>query len=819
MQQDGGKQNRKNAGQHSDTQSQGNTLDPKLTKGSQSDKEQQVAPSIEDLGQSWRQKSGGSGEVQPQGEAKGGQGQCWEVLHLKTKVIATIVHSLSGAKHRLHSFAVRTSLRSVQGLLLGILLLTALRAQAQAPELPTELPPEQAEFESTVEVEAAGHELESSAQSVQVVQVEEDQRRPDDLGALLARERGVALRRFGGLGSPSRISVDGLSGAQVPILVDGIPAEFSAFSSDPSAIPTGLVRQLEIYRGVVPARFGADALGAAVNLELSGEQGTLPTFNASYQLGSFDTHRASLQSHIPIGRNFYTKAYGFFDSARNDYLIQVEMGQDDGSIVPRRVHRPNANYLAFGGGLTFGLARQPWADALSVTAFYSQSKRHIPHNIVMTVPYGRPFVDQQQPGFRLKYKKKWKQLTLHVDGAGTFRKLLFVDSDKCVYDWLGQCILKKAVAGEILNRPIDQTLRQPGGLARIRLDYQWRSHHFELVTTGTHFSRRGNNRLASQQERDPAKAKHQLLRWISGLQHRWEGVRFGFQNIAFLKSYNQWLRSTPPALGPQTFPQIKAQQSTIGLGDSLRFWVHESVLIKAAYEWTTRLASVDEIFGDGSRHVANLELLPERSHNLNLEAHWSRSLAIGDLSLDSTLAFRDLSQAIAQIPSQRTVSSQNVVRARAYSADLGLNWVADTQWITLAANASWVDFRNRANSGPFLNFKGDRMPALPWFRANAELGLHWHNPFSERDNLSFHVLSRYVHPFYRGWESAGSTAFKQKVPKQFMLDLDLTYETFLQHRAISVALGVYNILDTQVFDYVGAALPSRSLQSKISLSL
>lgn len=678
--------------------------------------------------------------------------------------------------------------------------------------------PEQPEFETTVEVGAKGDQTEESAQSVQIVEAAAARRRPEDLGALLARERGVALRRFGGLGSPSRISVDGLSGAQVPILVDGVPVEFSAFSSDPSAIPTALVERLEIYRGVVPARFGADALGAAVNVQLSGEQDS-NSFAASYQLGSFDTHRASVQSHLRIGDNFFTKAHGFYDTTRNDYMINVDMGLDDGSIVQRRVHRKNADYYGVGGGLSFGLTKLSWANELRLSAFYSQSKRNLPHNIVMTVPYGRPSIDQRQPGLRLKYKKKWKQLTLKVDGAATYRKLRFVDSDNCVYDWLGQCILEKALGGEVLARPIDQTLSQPGGLARAQLDYAWKSHRFSIVSTATSFSRKGSNKLASPLERDPAKSRHRLFRWISGLEHQWSSPSDRFQNIGFLKTYNQWLRSTPPALGSKTFPEVQAKQFTIGLGDTLRYWAHESLLLKAGYEWTTRLASVDEIFGDGSRHVANLELQPERSHNLNLEAHWKQDFSIGDFSVDSTWAFRELSDAIAQIPDQNTVSSQNVVQARSFSADLGLGWSAPGQWLSLSINGSWVDFRNQAKDGPFLRFKGDRMPAQPWLRANALIGLRWFSPFSARDELSFDIRSRYVHPFYRGWESAGSTAFKQQVPRQWVLDADLTYQTYIEHRAVSMSLGVYNILDSQAFDYVGAALVSRSVQSKFSLSL
>lgn len=676
----------------------------------------------------------------------------------------------------------------------------------------------QPDFETFVEVQSAEQAQVESAQSIQVVETSKAKRRPSDLGSLLARERGVALRRFGGLGSPSRISIDGLSGTQVPVLIDGIPVEFSAFSSDPSAIPTNLVRRLEIYRGIVPARFGADALGAAVNIAFSSHQQD-SGLSMSYQLGSFDTHRASAQSHIRLGRAIFVKAHAFADLSRNDYLIPVEIGKKDGSIENRRIHRANADYRGFGGGLTLGVLGRRWADRLSLSTFYSSSRRAIPHNIVMTVPHGSAFVEQSQPGFRLGYEKAWGRFNLQVDGAGTLRHLRFSDSDPCVYDWFGTCILEKAIGGEILGRPIDQRLRQPGGLVRATLGAKFGAHQLQLVSTTTAFARSGKNRLVGPEERDPAKAQHRLFRWLSGLEYRWSGLNGRFENIAFVKSYSQWLSSLPAVLPNQVLERIKSDQHTLGLGDSLRFRVHESFLVKAGYEWTTRLASVDEILGDGSRHVANLELLPERSHNLNLEFRYRSRFKIGSMNAHSTLALRDLSQAIAQIPSQNTVVSQNVVRARAYSADLGLGWEHPDSWVFAGLNASWVDSRNRASEGPFMRFRGDRMPAQPWLRANANLGLRWFSPFSARDEFSLDLRARYVHPFFRGWESAGSTAFKQQVPRQWVADLDLVYQTFVDTRTLSLGIGVYNIFDSAAYDYVGVALVSRSIQSKISIDL
>lgn len=74
--------------------------------------------------------------------------------------------------------------------------------------------------------------------------------------------------------------------------LDGVPLEIAGSPFGISALPVNLLERIEIYRGVVPVRFGADALGGVVNLvpvKLADS-----TFSITYQRGSFGTHRATI---------------------------------------------------------------------------------------------------------------------------------------------------------------------------------------------------------------------------------------------------------------------------------------------------------------------------------------------------------------------------------------------------------------------------------------------------------------------------------------------------------------------------------------------
>lgn len=131
---------------------------------------------------------------------------------------------------------------------------------------PTEEEPEGELAEVVVRATSASDRLRQSAEAVQVVDTRASRRSTADLGETLARTAGITVQRAGGLGSDSRFSLNGLEGDQIRFFVDGVPLDFAGFSFGFANVPVNLVQRVEVYRGVVPARFGADAVGGAVNL-------------------------------------------------------------------------------------------------------------------------------------------------------------------------------------------------------------------------------------------------------------------------------------------------------------------------------------------------------------------------------------------------------------------------------------------------------------------------------------------------------------------------------------------------------------------------
>lgn len=74
---------------------------------------------------------------------------------------------------------------------------------------------------------------------------------------------------------------------------------------DINDIPVDMIDRIEIYKGVVPARFGGSSVGGAVNIVI--REYPPKYLDASYSIESFNTHKLSLVTK----RNIATKGLEF----------------------------------------------------------------------------------------------------------------------------------------------------------------------------------------------------------------------------------------------------------------------------------------------------------------------------------------------------------------------------------------------------------------------------------------------------------------------------------------------------------------------------
>ncbi|MFB6265126.1 MAG: ligand-gated channel protein, partial [Bradymonadaceae bacterium] len=127
--------------------------------------------------------------------------------------------------------------------------------------------------------------------------------------------------------------------------------------------------------------------------------------------------------------------------------------------------------------------------------------------------------------------------------------------------------------------------------------------------------------------------------------------------------------------------------------------------------------------------------------------------------------------------------------------------------------------RNVSDGGAFEAFRGDRIPNRPYLFANGSLRFRESHLFVDGDSLTARWESRYVHSYYRGWESVGREKFKKEIPSQWLQSPSVTYAVENDGRALSATLEVQNLTDVDAFDFFGVQKPGRAVYFKATVEL
>ena len=213
-----------------------------------------------------------------------------------------------------------------------------------------------------------------------------------DLASALTKVPGVKLRESGGVGSDMNLSLDGMSGKNIKLFIDGVPQDGVGGSFSLNNIPINFAERIEVYRGVVPVGFGTDALGGVINIVTGNKRRTF--VDASYSYGSFNTHKSYVNVGHTADNGFTFEINAFQNYSDNNYWIDTpvehydEVVDEDGWVSGwdsekiervKRFHDTYHNEAVVG---KVGLVNKPFADRLMLTFTYSQNDKEIQNGVV-----------------------------------------------------------------------------------------------------------------------------------------------------------------------------------------------------------------------------------------------------------------------------------------------------------------------------------------------------------------------------------------------------------------------------------------------------
>ncbi len=664
---------------------------------------------------------------------------------------------------------------------------------------------------------------------VEVIQAKELKNMSVDINAVLTTIPGVNVRQQGGLGSAFDFSLNGLSGKQIKFFIDGIPLENFGSSLSLNNFPATLIERAEVYKGVVPIYLGADALGGAVNIVTNRKKKDF--LDVSYDIGSFNTHRATLNGQYFSKKGFTFQLASYYNYSDNDYtinkvdpdvdgfVIRDDLGNPTGEIVDevRRFHDAYDSQMI---NLKTGWVDQPFADRLLFGFLASANKNEIQHPIDPSNPFGEVFTENDVISGSINFEKKnllRDKLKINIYASVTQNQEKVVDTSARRYDWFGNFTERTdQTLGEFEANKTLFTFKDHLHLVNALFTYTFNEQHSVLVNYSKNYIKRKgedparSGRIAFQ---DP----HIISKNILGVSYDLKLFDAKLNTSLFTKGYllnsEGIIEDVFSSVEEDRFTRFENKLEELGYGLASTYKIIDRLQIKGSFERTYRIPEGFELFGDGFLLKSNPELLPEESYNVNLGALYSTSFNNLQIQADTNVFLRESKNFIA-IRSEGIFSRYyNTADARSTGVEGEIRTLYKDRFF-LDVNATYQNIIDRnAGENTGVDFlKNQRIANIPYLFGNARIGGKFDNILASDDQLNFSWNTYYVHDYPLTSFVEGSPEERDIIPEQISHNVQLGYS--FDKGKYNVSVLARNITDARIFDNFLIQQPGRAFYIK-----
>lgn len=643
---------------------------------------------------------------------------------------------------------------------------------------------------------------------------------------VLAKAPGIKVRESGGVGSDMNFSLDGFSGRHVQFFLDGVPLDTRNSSFNISNIPVNFAERIEIYKGVVPVEFGADALGGVVNIVTNGnKQRTL--VDASYSYGSFHTHKTSALVNHTTRHGFTMELNAYQNYSDNNYntytpVEDLENGQINNSKV-EKVKRFHDTYHNEAIIAKVGFAGKSFADRLLLGVNLSQSDKEIQNGVRQEIVFGQRRRKSQSLMPSFEYRKRnlfTKGLNASLTANYNYSQTHMLDTATYKYNWRGESVYNGGKLGEQSY----QNTKNDNNNWNVTANLNYRIHEAHKIVLNhvlTAFDRKNNSRSETQTQNGIANKSRKN---ITGLSYQYNHLNIW--NVSLLGKYYNQYNSGPQnsSSDPTRFDYVKSSLSAdaFGYGATATYFLLKDIQLKFSYEKTLRLPSNNELFGDEDLEVGKLELNPERSDNLNFNVNYEFNIDKHNIYLEGGLIYRDTKDYIRRVTNRYSgglyygaYENHGNVVTKGISAELRYNYA---NRLSIGGNLTHQNIRN--NERYINGYEGresstykQRMPNTPYFFFNADATVYFRNLIKKGNMLTVNYSNTYVHEFSLYWENEGSSSSKLKVPEQFSHNVNVGYS--LKNGQYNISFECRNLTDERLYDNFSLQKAGRAFYGKI----
>ena len=676
--------------------------------------------------------------------------------------------------------------------------------------------------------------LKNSAIKADIISVEANTRRANSVEDLVDKSPGVKIRNVGGLGSASNIIVGGFQGNAVKFLYDDIPIDYLGSNYGLTKIPTNAISRVEIYKGVLPTKIGVDALGSAINIVPKTSDKTSGT--VSYETGSYNTHIATANADIKLNEHLFFGINSFYNYSENNYKVDNLPYKDPNSgqvtyIRERLFHNAfNQHSLEF----SMQARKLSWAESIEFKVNSYGIKKDIQND-----PFSRarPFgeVYRKETGNfipSLKYKNHFLDNKLSLNQFLVYSKIDFEIFDKAkdvYYDWKGVAHATNS-SSEMGNMLLDNGYLSNNFeqfTSRTNLNYLINNYfQIENNTVFSHYNRNSNvGDLNSNGTVYDKLITNFALNAQFFDQKLESNTQFKYLSGHFAGQYNA-------SENPLEIDIVDKEVTNTGLSFSqaLKYIIKENHYVRISFENTFRLPEQQELFGDNNFIIANYDLTPEQSKNINFGYTFTGEV----YGFEINTYYRDTKNLIRlKDLNQYQATFLNLDNVKGLGVELQANYEPIDN-LFLTGNLTFNDFRLQSSKDKYLNnqhFEDARIANMPFYYGNLSGAYNLKDALKLTSDFSFFWDYSYVHQYYldyieKQFEPDGFLGLfgtskintSRVIPNQHTHNFGFIYVRDFSKQSVSFSAELKNVFNEDIYNEFKMQSPGRHFRMKISYS-
>ena len=631
----------------------------------------------------------------------------------------------------------------------------------------------------TVSGKSIAHQKKEQSMPVTVIDMSNLRGTVSSVQDILLKTVGITLRTSGGVGSSSRISVRGLEGKRIGFFIDELPLGEQTDYIDINDIPIDMIDRIEIYKGVVPARFGGSSLGGAINIVIREYPDKYADLSYGYE--SYNTHKAQgVFKRNLKQRGLVFGIGGGYTSSDNNYTFDSPFQEG------LRITRNHDKYrkLIIGGSFK---AKKWWFDEVELEPVFVKTYKEI-----QGIEYDIREAHSQSlmTGLSNKLKKDnflTEGLNLDMFNGLVLTKMNFIDKATRRYEWDGSSYpTPSRYGGEAgYNYPSDSDDKKLTFINKTNLEYILTERH--SLNINSVFS------MANGTPKDDLKTlslgkqvnfDSQMRSWISGLTYDFRTLNDVFLNSLTVRHYMYTMHTQMAPLFVPGKYDVDVSKSDFGVNNAMRYRFLPSLMGKLSAGYEVRIPSETELLGDGIAVIPSPDLLPERNLSANLGFLFDLTgKHPTNAQIEMNFFYMYLQDMIRYTAGLIGAQYQNFGEMRT----LGVEFEAKADVLPslyLYGNTTYQDLRDTRAYEPESTVpnptKNKRMPNIPYLMANAGLEFHRENLFGGTgQNTRLFADVAFVEEYYYDFEM--TQLQKRRIPRSTTIDIGFEH-SFLNNK-------------------------------------